>query len=61
MGGCDLGTDCLCTEAMRATCEFSASPAPPPVRPADRFLTAVVILCTSVGFLAGALFMRVVS
>lgn len=38
-----------------------ADPEPLPVRPADRFLTVVVILCASVGFLAGALFMRVVS
>lgn len=36
-------------------------PEPQPLRPADRFLTAVVILCASIGFLAGALFMAVIA
>lgn len=30
-----------------------------PLRPADRFVIALVILCTCTGFLAGALFMAV--
>ena len=64
---CDLGTDCLCTPKMSLTCEFrlpapgDQRPAPEPLRPADRFTVAVVALCTGVGFLAGALFSRIVA
>ena len=36
-------------------------PMPEPLRPADRFVTALVILCTCTGFLAGALFATLVS
>lgn len=38
-----------------------ADPEPLPARPADRFLTAIVILCASIGFFAGALFMAVIA
>lgn len=38
-----------------------ADPELEPARPADRFLTVVVILCASIGFFAGALFMAVIA
>lgn len=61
METCDLGTDCLCSEAMRERCEFRAMPGPAELRPDDRFVTALVILCASIGFFAGALFMAVIT
>ena len=59
METCDLGTDCLCTAAMRGRCEFRGAAMPAALRPADRFVIAVVVLCACTGFLAGALFMAV--